>query len=128
MAIEARLIRETTNCPLTDSQALTISALVDSLSEEWFAMPSFEVAPYGNGTGDYECAVVAVFTLDSPAPNPIIRVWLDGDSYECANPNDWDWYSKRLGIRQASFEGRAAVQREDDVAYVILSGGSYSRA
>ena len=86
------------------------------------------LAPYGS-VGD--CLAI-MHDDDNPAPNPIVRIWgIDGNAYIVESENDYArWLesfesdAERLSLDRPS-DFIAAVERADDTAYVIHSGGSY---
>lgn len=104
---------------VTDSQALTLVALAEHCGESWQCSPIVSVAAYGDAG-----YIVAVFSCDSPAPNPIVRMWAGGDAYSAMNESD---YAAWVGKLRAD-HGRVIVERADDAAYVIAPGGTYEPA
>jgi hypothetical protein len=101
--------------PVTEAQRLTCEALREFDESSLREPVTATVATYGT-TG---CVLLVLSPDNNPAPNPVVRVWADGDAHIVATDNDYRRWLDILGDRVE------AVEREDDAAFVIAPGGEH---
>jgi len=104
-----------TRTEMTEAQARTVESLRVGTEAEWMAPVEAQTARYGFASGGL---VLLVLSTATDAPNPVVRLWSEGSAHLCEREGDYlRWIDSGLSIE--------AVERENDMAYVISPGGFY---
>jgi hypothetical protein len=103
--------------PIPAQARATIAALVAMDRDYGYGPVSLSTARYGDAG---LALTVCIISTDSPADNPVRRVWQDGNSHIVGSNEDYSRWCEVLGTR-------VAIEREDDAAFIIAPGGMFAR-
>lgn len=108
---------------LTDAQALTVDNLADA--EGFLAMSAVHVDLVPAIHEEENGSVLAIITCDSPAEDPVTRVW-QSDGRDVYYVLGEESYMQAVATVRA--KGLVPlVQRESSAVYVVAPGGAYER-